>query len=502
MFKKFTLGVLSVSLLFTSFCKEDKDNTNQLVGLLFLANQLKVNSASDLANESNDDYARNEYGLIEGSKLESYVRDWQANKPSYITGNLVILQTDSANRITGDTKRPFIAENPSKGVYVYLLDDYQTSGTTNFRFNQTRDTGLVKNSARYQANGAFVDEWLKTFGINPTRDLIVFAVGTGGVTLASGASSTAGTTVGTGFAAKATGAGPVQDITRGVYWLRYWGVDIKNLAILNGNIRSNFGNSDSSLLSNTRSTIPNSNGNFSVKQLRVDNTVLTLGLEDVYEIAKSGLKANLSGITSEQFLVDARPSAQFLGTVTTINGVAANTYYITTSWGFSGAPNAAANPAQKFVLFEGGIKGAVDFPWVDLLTNSDTGFRYISKSDLRTFFANKGYKAGNTVVSQCRTNFEAQVNGFAALNILGYPTVYYDGSLVEWTSLTAAHPASEFNKVTSGFKWRTDDSSVSRILWYNGSAADTTRIQAVELDPNATTTKKFIAEDKAYKSLF
>jgi thiosulfate/3-mercaptopyruvate sulfurtransferase len=491
-------------LLFQVNCKKEKDDNNaSLLGVLFLANTVKVNTAAELANVSDDDYSRNNWGLIEGSKLESWVSDWTANKPAGITGNLIILQTDAANRITGDSKNQFIAQNPAKGVYVYLLDDYQTSGTTTFRFNQTRDTGLVKNSARYQANGAFVDEWLKTFGINPTRDLIVFAVGTGGVTLASGASSTAGTAVGTGFAAAGVAAGPVQDISRGVYWLRYWGVDIKNLAILNGNIRSNFGNSNASLFSNTRSTIPNNNGGFSVRQIRVDNTVLTLGLEDVYEIARTGLKANLTGIGSEQFLVDARPSNQFNGTAPTrIAGVDGNSFYITTSWGFSGAPNAAADPAQKFILFEGGIKGAVDFPWLDMLTDGTTGWRYKTKSELRTIFANKGYVTGRTVISQCRTNFEAQVNGFAAQNILGYPTVFYDGSLVEWTSLTASHPASSFNKVSSTFRWATDNSNVSRILWYNGNAADTSRLQAVELDPTATTTKKFIAEDKAYKNLF
>ncbi|MDZ4727357.1 MAG: hypothetical protein SH817_14460 [Leptospira sp.] len=94
-------------------CKKEKsDDKGLFLGLLLLANQLNVNTAQSLANESNDDYTKNEWGLIEGSKLESFVSDWTTNRPSHITGNLIILQTDSANRITGDTKRPFIAENP------------------------------------------------------------------------------------------------------------------------------------------------------------------------------------------------------------------------------------------------------------------------------------------------------------------------------------------------------------------------------------------------------
>jgi len=482
--------------------KDKKDNTPALLGLALLSqNSISVRTVSQLTNESNDDYSRNTFGLIDGSTLASWVSNWAANKPAGITGKLIILQTDGANRITGDTNSPFIKEDPTRGVYVYLLDDYQTSGVTNFRFNQARNAGLIsQGSVRYQANGAFVDEWLKTFGINPTTDLVVFAVGTAGPNISAGATSTGGASLGTAFPAKATAASAVQDIARGAYWLRYWGVDIKNLAILNGNIRSNFAPSNASLLSTTRSTIPNSNGGFSVKNLRVDNTALTLGLEDVYEIASKGLKAaSIGTITPTQFLVDARPTNQFRGEVTTIAGPTANTYYITTSWEFSGAPNASANPAQKFNLFEGGIKGAVDFPWVDLLTDSDTGFRFKTKSELRTIFANKGYTTGATVISQCRTNFEAQVNGFAAINVLGYPTAYYDGSLVEWTSLSAAHPASSFNQVTSSFRWRTDNDTVSRILWYNGSASDTTRIQSATVDANATTTKQFVIEDKAYK---
>ena len=222
--------------------------------------------------------------------------------------------------------------------------------------------------------------------------------------------------------------------------------------------------------------------------------------EDVYEIAKSNLSTtSVFGITSSQFLIDARPTTQFDGSLTTIAGPTANTYYITTSWGFSGAPSTSASPAQKFVAFEGGIKGAVTFPWADLLTESSTGFQYKTVAELEQIFTSKGFKKGQTVISQCRTNFEAQVNGFAALNILGYPTAYYDGSLVEWTSLLSSHPGS-VNTVSSTFKWRTDTDSVSRILWYNGSSSDVSRVQTSTVDTTATTTKAFITEDKAYKN--
>ncbi|MCT8335150.1 sulfurtransferase [Leptospira sp. 85282-16] len=486
-----------------------------MAALLYLAaNQIKVNTASDLVNESADDYNQNNWGLITGSTLNRFVSDWPANKPNHITGNLIVLQTDRANKANGGSEvwNPYVKSDVSKGVYVYALNDYKPSGLPSggFRFNQTRDSGLFSNSVRYQANGEFVDDWLNTYGINPTKDLIVFAVGTGNST------NNSEDAIADSAPAAASAAGGVQDITRGVYWLRYWGVDIKHLAILNGNLRSNFSQIYPSQTSSSKSTLPGK-GNFTVKSIRVDNTIITSGLEDIYEIAKNNLEAQIPGLTTKQFLIDARPTAQWdgsaagrldddSGTTTAGSNPNGNRTAITTSYLHSGAPDAAG---KKYIPFEGRIKGSTTFPWLALFEGfTDTGalstsaadafaigYRYKSKAALKTIFANKGYTTGSTVVSQCRTNFEAQVNGFAALNILGYPSTYYDGSLVEWTALVAGHGTSSVNQVPSDFKWRTDTSSVSTNLWYNAS----TIIVRPAINLTATTTKKFIQEDKAYK---
>ncbi|MDF3823593.1 sulfurtransferase, partial [Leptospira sp. 96542] len=80
-------------------------------------------------------------------------------------------------------------------------------------------------------------------------------------------------------------------------------------------------------------------------------------------------------------------------------------------------------------------------------------------------------------------------------NILGYPSTYYDGSLVEWTALVAGHGASSVNQVPSDFTWRTDTSSVSTNLLYNAS----TIFVRPAINLTATTTKKFIQAAKAYK---
>ncbi|MCW7482634.1 sulfurtransferase [Leptospira kanakyensis] len=517
MIQKWTRSFTTFLLLsFAVSCTEKKEDNNALLAglLLFAANQVKVSSATDLVNESADDYNQNNWGLITGSTLNRFVSDWTANKPSHITGNLIILQTDVANRATGDgtSWSPYVKSDASKGVYVYELNDYRTG----FRFNQTRDSGLFSNSVAYQANGEFIDDWLNTFGINPTKDLIVFAVGTGnGATVAAAP-------------APATAAGGVQDITRGVYWLRYWGVDIKHLAILNGNLRSNFSQTYTAQTSGSKSTLPGK-GNFSVKSIRVDNTIITSGLEDIYEIAKNNLEAQIPGLTTKQFLIDARPTLQFTKAATGAGGGAGS--YITTgfdsagapvAWGTTGDVNVAGTAGKTYIPFEGNIKGAVSFPWLALfegftdagaVSTSDAdafaiGYRYKSKAALKAIFANKGYTAGTTVVSQCRTNFEAQVNGFAALNILGYPSTYYDGSLVEWTSLVAAHDTdSTINQVPADYKWRTDLATVSTFTGYNpqhtqaGTAgAAIKRVKPAPVNLTATTTKKFIQEDKAYKN--
>ncbi|TGM63412.1 sulfurtransferase [Leptospira meyeri] len=509
MIQKWIQSITTVLLLsFSVSCAEKKDDNNTLLAglLLFAANQVKVSSATDLVNESADDYNENNWGLITGSTLNRFVSDWQANKPSHITGNLIILQTDAANRVAADGHNAYVKSDASKGVYVYELDDYKPASLPggDFRFNQKRDSGLFSNTISYQANGLFIDDWLNTYNIDPTKDLIVLAAGTGrGVTVAADPGSTT-----------ATVAGAIQDITRGVYWLRYWGVDIKHLAILNGNLRSNFSQIYTSQTSTTKSTLPGK-GSFSVKSIRVDNTIITSGLEDIYEIAKNNLEAQIPGLTSKQFLIDARPTAQFAGTSglsddrSTLNNIpgAAAKGYITTSYASSGGPTAGGT--QTFVPFEGSIKGAVSFPWLALFegipdtgvttgvtaTAFNNGYRYKSKAALKAIFANKGYTSGATVVSQCRTNFEAQVNGFAALNILGYPSTYYDGSLVEWTALVAAHATSAINQVPADFKWRTDIATVSNKLWDNTA----TYIVRPDVNLTATTTKKFIQEDKAYK---
>jgi hypothetical protein len=276
-----------------------------------------------------------------------------------------------------------------------------------------------------------------------------------------------------------------------------------------------------------------SNDGFSVKQLRADNTSLTLSLEEFLAIVDGNLSA--SGVVTgfdRQFIIDARPTPQFLRTAPNASFVSTHPgQFITTGWNSSGAPSAdATGQAKTYVPVEGHVKGAVSFPWANLLEDvGSNNWKYKSKSTLEAIFTTAGYgpgdKATKVVVSQCRTNFEVQVNGFAARHILGYPTVHFDGSLVEYLSLVSNHPTSALNLAPSdpAYRFRTDlptrsqhyqasadpevpttvesDTGVPAYNVPSGTAATDRKVAQAVVNKNATTTRKALDEDREYKRL-
>ncbi|MFN7700171.1 MAG: hypothetical protein ACK5U8_19905 [Deltaproteobacteria bacterium] len=175
---------------------------------------------AELTNASASDYAHNRSGLIEAATLATYATRWATadsaaataapnGRPSYLAADarLVVLQLNAANRAAGES---FVPSAPSARVYTYLLDE--------FRFNQTRDTGLIRESVRYQADGPTTDAWLSRYGIDLSRDFVVVASGDN------------------------TGSNGsfFQELARAVYWLSYWGADLSHLAIVNGTLRRNY----------------------------------------------------------------------------------------------------------------------------------------------------------------------------------------------------------------------------------------------------------------------
>ncbi len=467
-------------------------------------------SAKDLTNVSADNYGNNRWGLIEATTLETFATRWNTadtaaaslppnGRPTHLANNarLVVLQLNGANRAAGEN---FVPANPANNVYVYQIDD--------FRFNEVRDTGLISNSVRYQASGATTDAWLKKYGIDLSRDFIVFAAGEN--TAANG-----------GF---------FQDLGRATYWLSYWGADVKNVAVLNGTLQKNY---VGSLVDTKTADSSVANGDFSVKSIRADHTALTIPLEDLLDVVDDGSAATgvIDGF-GKQLIIDARPTPQFNRTAVGSFNDDFPGQFITTAWNSAGAPsNDATGRAKNYVLYEGHIKSAVSFPWAGLLSDAgDNNWKYKSKSDLEAIFTAAGYaparKADTVIVSQCRTNFEVQVNGFAARLILGYPTVFFDGSLVEYTSLVSNHPDAALNlkSTDAAYQYRTDtaarsqfyaagatvddvatttpdDNGVSPYNIANGTAATDRKIAQAVVNRNATTTRKALDEDREYKRL-
>ncbi|MCW7463464.1 rhodanese-like domain-containing protein [Leptospira limi] len=425
---------------------QDDNQKNLLLAALALSNGIKVNTAVDLARESNDDYNLNEYGLITPQTLGKWVNNWSSTKPNGITGKLVILQ----NGPSATVGKEYIAGNGNDVVvYSFTFSDGANALDGGDGFSQKRNSGL-SDTVSIIANGPKIDAILNRFGIDPINDLVVFV-------------------------SSANASSHVQGTLRGFYSFRYWGFDHKNLAFLNGTLpRLAVTDGNFVPFSATTNTPPNLNNRYSVKSLRVDNTILMLPVEDVIKAVKDPNNVNIAGITSSVFVSDARSSS---GSSNEYNGVIRST---------------TSEVSGKYVGFEGHIKGARDVPWTGLL---DTEFRFKPKSDLKAYYDARGYQKGQTAIQLCRTNNRSQVTGFSYIAILGYPSTYYDGSWIEWGSLTGGGPAP---KLPPDSPYRTDVPELSDIITYN-VAGDVDPNLPTNLNSFATTSRKIIEEDKAYK---
>lgn len=440
------IAVFTAGFLGACGGNKQNDNNNLLLAALALSNGIKVNSAVELAKESNDDYNLNEYGLITPQTLGKWVNNWAGTKPSGINGKLVILQ----NGASATVGKEYIAGNGNDVVvYSFTFSDGANALDGGDGFSQKRNSGL-SDTVSIIANGPKVDAILNRFGIDPINDLVVFV-------------------------SAANAASHVQGTLRGFYSFRYWGFDHKNLAFLNGTL-PRLVNTDGNFVPfrSTTDIPPNLNNRYSVKSLRVDNTILMLPVEDVIKAVKDPNNVNVAGLTSSVFISDARSSS---GSSNEYNGVARST---------------TSEVSGKYVGFEGRIKGAKDVPWTGLL---DTEHRFKSKADLKAYYELRGYQQGQTAIQLCRTNNRSQVTGFSYIAILGYPSTYYDGSWIEWGSLTGGGPAP---KLPSDSPFRTDIPELSEVITYN-VAGDVDPNLPTNLNSFATTSRKIIEEDKAYK---
>jgi len=212
-----------------------------------LVKQIPVNAPAAIAQESDANYDNNVNGLISAATLKSWKDNWLANRPAGITGKLVILQA---------------TEGPAGSVYI------KPNGTNVFTYLspssdwiQTRTNGVIETPSMVP-DGAGMDALLKKFNIDPKNDMIVAAMG--------------------------TGSNP-NAMAQGRIWyaLRYWGVDKKNLAILNGGNQWINGNGMAAGDFQATGSAAPGNGHASVKDLLVDNTALQATMQDLLAVLPS-----------------------------------------------------------------------------------------------------------------------------------------------------------------------------------------------------------------------
>lgn len=434
---------------------------------------LAVSSAADLAIESASDYNSNVKGLITGQTLQRWKNDWVNQRPAGITGKLVILQVT-----TGETGFEYIKTN-NTSAFTYLAATAE--------WTMTRSNGVISTPTMV-LDGPSIDAQLKKYDIDPQNDMIVIATGTGA-------------------------GGNVMGQGRAWYALRYWGVDNKNIAILNGGNKwqSESGAMIAADFSTTAATPP-ATGLKSVKSLLIDNTVLQASVGDVMAVVPAtDTNVKNDGV----FLWDARTITQFSAGQKREAQDGSGTSVCATG--------AYCNPAATYDYMasfqnggsrQGHPNGSIDLNYLNLL-DATKGFSFKSKAALASYMngevdasgygmvdgtynlvgAGNAYQAGDTVITFCETSQRAMITGMASAVVLGHATRIYDGAMIEWNSLSYLKDLLNNYILPENSPWRTDLKSFYR-------AASSSSLIALRkiIDPFAAKSSAIINEDKAYKT--
>ncbi len=464
----------------------DQNNGSTIVAV----SSIKVNTPADLTNVSASDYNNNVNGLITGATLKLWKDDWLNQRPPGIKGKLVILQvtageTGYAYFQSTNTSTPNTAPT---NVVVFLAASAE--------WVMTRSNGVISTPSLV-LDGPSIDAELNKYGIDPVNDMIVIAQGT-------------------------AGTGNVMSQGRAWLALHYWGVDATHLAILNGGNQwqATSGAMTAADFSTTAATPPSlPAGTYSVKSLPVDNTALIANVGDMLNIVPSSPTTSLKG--TGIFLWDARTTTQYsagymreandgasagCGTAAYCN--AAPTYNYMSSF-----QNSGSRQGHPF--------GALDLNFANLL-DATKGYSYKPIAQLASYMngevdaagngmtygsmvngvyqqplvgAGNAYQPGDLVYVYCETTFRAMITGMASNMILGHPTRFYDGAMIEWNSLSNLPDSTGNDILPANSPWRTDVKSFFR------AASDPSLVATRQITnayaPNANA---LVVLDKAYKT--
>ena len=425
---------------------------------------------AEIAQSSADNYEDNVNGMITAARLKSWLSDWPAKRPAGVTGKLIIFQAT-----VGPTGAEYVKPN-NLNTFTYLSPSSE--------WIQTRSNGVILTQSMVP-DGATMDALLKKYNVDPNNDMLVCAMGTGRT-------------------------GNAMSQGRCWYALRYWGVPAKNLAVLNGGNQWINGNGlAASDFTATPSTAPNT-GLVSVKSLLDDNTALQATVEDLLAV----LPASDQNVVNDGVMIwDARSVGQF----------SAGEQLEPGEGSFAACGGGTVCPAPSGYNYmltfqnngarQGHPRGTLQLQFTRML-DSAKGFAYKPKAEIAAYMsgavdsagyalvdgsyrpvgAGAGYQPGDTVYTYCETTFRAMITGIASVVVMGYPTRFYDGAMVEWHSLSYLPDATGTPILPADSPWRTDVKSFFRQASSPASVATRTII-----NPYATHANQIILEGQSYK---
>lgn len=453
------------------------------------ASQLRVNTPAMIAQVSADDYEDNVNGLITATTLKRWKDDWPTERVQLgLTGKLVILQVSA-----GPAGAEYIKPNGTN-VFTYLSPSSD--------WTMTRNNGVVE-TVTMVPDGPTMDALLKRLNIDPRNDMIVAAMGTG-----------------------STGNAMPQG--RIWYALRYWGVDKKNLAILNGGnqwINTNgmtagdFQAADSAGVT-TSATLPSgvypNTGFVSVKSLPVDNTQLQATMGDMLKVVP-GTDTKKGGV----FIWDARSLGQYSAGEMVEKGEdtdsdTGGTQACATAYCAPLNPNNYMWTFQNAGSRQGHPNGTQQLQYTIML-DSTKGFSYKPKAELAAYLAGatdvngmgfvganyatvgvgNAYQDGDTIYTYCETTMRAMITGVTSAVILGKPTRFYDGAMTEWNSLSHMLDKNGQYILPENSPWRADKTSIS---FFRPADSYLKVNPRTVTNAYATSADAIVNADKAYKT--
>jgi 3-mercaptopyruvate sulfurtransferase SseA len=310
--------------------------------------------------------------------------------------------------------------------------------------------------------GNLIDRNINFFQIDPKKDYVVIALAQGSV--------------------------GVREVVRTMWSMIYWGWDMDRIAFLNGSVEYNYQNCKNYLVAKS-SPVPKMTKEYHMSDLKCDRTSLHIYFDEMREIAKNQPK--------DIFLADARGTKEYSG--------AKKSATKTKSCG----PN---HDKQCYSAFRGHIRGAVDFPYTDILVmddekcdlnhdgkidKKDASYKFKSYDDLKTLYACKGYKPGQTVVSYCRTGRKATLLALTSTMVLGYPFRMYDGSWMQWGVMANYKDTNGNYLLSEDSPLRTDTDTYSVIDGYN-NPIDVEPRETYDVNESSKSAQNIKKEDEAY----